>query len=127
MRRGGGGKDFYDILGISRGASDSEIKKAYRKLAMKWHPDKNQDNKETAEKKFKAVSEAYEILSDPKKKEIYDQYGERGLKEGVPDGKGGVKVQSAHHIGIRGLEIEGPSASITGCEATLDRVRRSRL
>ena len=63
MRRGGGGKDFYDTLGISRGASDSEIKKAYRKLAMKWHPDKNQDNKEAAEKKFKAVSEAYEVLT----------------------------------------------------------------
>ena len=90
MRRGGGGKDFYDILGISRGASDSEIKKAYRKLAMKWHPDKNQDNKETAEKKFKAVSEAYEVLSDPKKKEKYDQFGEDGLKDGFGGGGPGM-------------------------------------
>ena len=96
MRRGGGGKDFYDILGISRGASDSEIKKAYRKLAMKWHPDKNQDNKETAEKKFKAVSEAYEVLSDPKKKEKYDQFGEDGLKDGF--GGGGPGTVSYTHL-----------------------------
>ena len=90
MRRGGGGKDFYDTLGISRGASDSEIKKAYRKLAMKWHPDKNQDNKEAAEKKFKAVSEAYEVLSDPKKKDKYDQFGEDGLKDGFGGGGPGM-------------------------------------
>lgn len=90
MRRGGGGKDFYDTLGISRGASESEIKKAYRKLAMKWHPDKNQDNKEAAEKKFKAVSEAYEVLSDPKKKDKYDQFGEDGLKDGFGGGGPGM-------------------------------------
>ena len=78
-----------DTLGISRGASDSEIKKAYRKLAMKWHPDKNQDNKEAAEKKFKAVSEAYEVLSDPKKKDKYDQFGEDGLRAGFAGGGAG--------------------------------------
>ena len=88
MRRGGG-KDFYDTLGIPRGANETEIKKAYRKLAMKWHPDKNAEGKEQAEKKFKAVSEAYEVLSDPGKKKTYDQFGEDGLKDGLGGGGGG--------------------------------------
>ena len=87
MRRGGG-KDFYDTLGIPRGANETEIKKAYRKLAMKWHPDKNVEGKEQAEKKFKAVSEAYEVLSDPEKRQMYD-LGEDGLKDGLGGGGGG--------------------------------------
>lgn len=72
------GKDYYKILGIVKGASDDDIKKAYRKLALKYHPDKNKEA--SAEEKFKEVAEAYEILSDPKKKEIFDKYGEEGLK-----------------------------------------------
>lgn len=75
------GKDYYKILGISRGASDDDIKKAYRKLALKYHPDKNKEP--GAEEKFKEVAEAYEILSDSKKKDIYDKYGEEGLKMGA--------------------------------------------
>lgn len=98
MRGGGGGKDFYNILGLQRNANESEIKKAYRKLAMKWHPDKNQENKDYAEKKFKAVSEAYEILSDPKKKEIYDQYGEDGLRQDGGGGGGGFSSRDAEDI-----------------------------
>ena len=74
------GKDYYKILGVSRGASDDEIKKAYRKLALKYHPDKNQSP--GAEERFKEIGEAYDVLSDAKKKQIYDQYGEDGLKEG---------------------------------------------
>lgn len=70
------GKDYYKILGIAKGASDDDIKKAYRKQALKWHPDKNKAA--NAEEKFKEVAEAYEVLSDPKKREIYDQYGEEG-------------------------------------------------
>ena len=65
------GKDYYKILGLSKGASDDDIKKAYRKLALKYHPDKNKEP--GAEEKFKEVAEAYEILSDPKKKEIFDR------------------------------------------------------
>jgi DnaJ-class molecular chaperone len=88
------GKDFYKILGISKGASDDEIKKAYRKLALKYHPDKNKAP--AAEERFKEVAEAYEVLSDKKKRDIYDQYGEEGLKGGVPGGGGG----SSGHPGM---------------------------
>lgn len=81
------GKDYYKILGISRNATDEDIKKAYRKLALKYHPDKNKAK--DAEEKFKEVAEAYEVLSDKKKREIYDQVGEEGLKGGYTNGGGG--------------------------------------
>ena len=74
-------KDLYEILGVSKGASDVEIKKAYRKLAMKYHPDQNKDSKD-AEKKFKEISASYEILKDPQKKAAYDQYGHEAFKHG---------------------------------------------
>lgn len=73
-------KNYYELLGVSKNASEDDIKKSYRKLAVKWHPDKNPNNKEEAEKKFKEISEAYQVLSDPSKREIYDNYGEDGLK-----------------------------------------------
>lgn len=76
------GKDYYKILDISRQASDDDIKKAYRKMALKFHPDKNKAA--GAEEKFKEIAEAYDVLSDDKKKSIYDKYGEEGLKGGVP-------------------------------------------
>lgn len=71
-------RDFYDILGVAKGASAEEIKKAYRKLAIKYHPDKNPDDK-SAEEKFKEAAEAYEVLSNPEKKQRYDQYGHAGV------------------------------------------------
>lgn len=74
------GKDYYSILGISRTATEDEIKKAYRKLALKYHPDKNKTPE--AEEKFKLIAEAYEVLSDKKKRDVYDQFGEEGLKNG---------------------------------------------
>ncbi|CAN6581448.1 unnamed protein product [Malus baccata var. baccata] len=78
------GVDYYKVLQVERSAKDDDLKKAYRKLAMKWHPDKNPNNKKAAEAKFKQISEAYDVLSDPQKRAVYDQYGEEGLKGGVP-------------------------------------------
>ncbi|KAK8518158.1 hypothetical protein V6N13_027639 [Hibiscus sabdariffa] len=84
------GVDYYKILQVDRNAKDEDLKKAYRKLAMKWHPDKNPNNKREAEAKFKQISEAYDVLSDPQKRAVYDQYGEEGLKGQVPPpGAGG--------------------------------------
>jgi molecular chaperone DnaJ len=71
-------RDYYEVLGVSRTASESELKKAYRKLALRYHPDKNLNNKE-AEEKFKEAAEAYEVLSDPEKRARYDRYGHAGV------------------------------------------------
>ena len=71
--------DFYSVLGIDRNSDQDEVKKAYRKLAMKYHPDKNPDNPEAIEK-MKEINEAYAVLSDPKKKQLYDTYGHQGLE-----------------------------------------------
>lgn len=79
-------QDYYELLGVSRDASDRDIKKAYRRLAMKYHPDRNPDD-EASELKFKEISEAYEVLSDAQKKAAYDQYGHAGL--GGQGGMGG--------------------------------------
>eukprot|EP00672_Neobodo_designis_P028046 CAMPEP_0174835730 /NCGR_PEP_ID=MMETSP1114-20130205/5563_1 /TAXON_ID=312471 /ORGANISM="Neobodo designis, Strain CCAP 1951/1" /LENGTH=358 /DNA_ID=CAMNT_0016069683 /DNA_START=103 /DNA_END=1179 /DNA_ORIENTATION=- len=85
------GKDYYAILGVPRDASASQIKKAYHMLALKYHPDKNPDSREEAEKKFKEVSEAYDVLGDEKKKQAYDRFGEAGLRgDGGMGGEGGM-------------------------------------
>ncbi|ORZ07656.1 hypothetical protein BCR42DRAFT_455954 [Absidia repens] len=84
------GKDYYSILGVSKTATDDEIKKAYRKQALKWHPDRNKDNGDKAKEKFQEVGEAFEVLSDKNKRAVFDQYGEEGLKAGPPPSPGGA-------------------------------------
>jgi len=89
------GADYYKILGVPRSADDRAIKKAFRKLSVKWHPDKNPDNKEEAEEKFKQLAAAYSVLSDTEKRKIYDAGGEEAIKQGgagggSPFGEGGI-------------------------------------
>eukprot|EP01006_Ploeotia_vitrea_P048844 TRINITY_DN67281_c3_g1_i1.p1 TRINITY_DN67281_c3_g1~~TRINITY_DN67281_c3_g1_i1.p1 ORF type:complete len:258 (+),score=34.72 TRINITY_DN67281_c3_g1_i1:34-807(+) len=91
-------KDYYGTLGVSRSADENEIKKAYRKLAIRWHPDKNPDNKAEAELKFKEISEAYQILSDANKRAIYDRGGDPAR---MPESSSGGSTRGAR----------GPSAS----------------
>ncbi|MGN6421292.1 MAG: DnaJ C-terminal domain-containing protein [Pseudobacter sp.] len=102
-------RDYYAILGVSKDASEADIKKAYRKLAVKYHPDKNPDNKE-AENRFKEINEAYEVISDPDKRKKYDQFGEnwnRVNEQGPPPGGGGQYQYYGGDAGGGGFNFEG--------------------
>jgi len=90
--------DFYSVLGVQRAASDDEIKKAYRKLAMQYHPDRNNGSRE-AEERFKEITEAYDVLRDPNKRAAYDRYGEAGLRGGA-GGAGFHHVDLSEALGI---------------------------
>ena len=86
---------YYKTLGVEKNATEEELKKAYRKLAIKWHPDKNPNNNDEAEKRFKEISEAYEVLKDKEKRKIYDRFGKDGL--------------NANNSGFRGFSSGGIS------------------
>lgn len=82
-------RDYYEVLGVAKNASDEDLKKAYRKLAMKYHPDRNPDSKE-AEEKFKEAKEAYEVLGDEQKRAAYDRYGHAGVDPNAAGMGGGM-------------------------------------
>ncbi|HEX7019048.1 MAG TPA: DnaJ domain-containing protein, partial [Gemmatimonadaceae bacterium] len=92
--------DFYAVLGVPRGAPDDDIKKAYRKLAMTYHPDRNNGSKE-AEERFKEITEAYDVLRDPDKRAAYDRFGEAGLRGGMGGGFHHVDLSEALGIFMR--------------------------
>jgi hypothetical protein len=95
-------RDYYDVLGLGRSSSKDEIKKKYRELAKKYHPDLNKDDK-SAEDKFKEINEAYEILSDDKKKQMYDSYGHQGVDPNMSNGGGNPFAQGGPFGGFGGF------------------------
>ncbi|HAB02595.1 MAG TPA: molecular chaperone DnaJ, partial [Pseudomonas sp.] len=92
-------RDYYEVLGVERGASEADLKKAYRRLAMKYHPDRNPGDKES-EDKFKEANEAYEVLSDASKRAAFDQYGHAGVDPSM--GGGGAGFGGANFSDIFG-------------------------
>lgn len=106
-------RDFYEVLGVSKTATDDEIKKAYRKLAKKYHPDLNPNDK-SAEQKFKEVSEAYEILSDKEKRSRYDQFGHAGVDQNYSGGSGGFSGFGGFDMGDIFGDIFGGGFSSRG-------------
>ena len=102
-------RDYYEVLGLQKGASEEEIKKAYKKLARKYHPDMNPGDKE-AEEKFKEVNEANEVLSDPEKKARYDQFGFAGVDPSY--GAGGGAYGAGPDMGNMGGQGAGPQCNV---------------
>jgi DnaJ-class molecular chaperone len=114
-------RDYYEVLGVEKGASAEEIKKAYRKSAMKYHPDRNPGDKE-AEEKFKEIGEAYEVLSDDQKRSRYDQFGFAGVDPTYGGGAGaGVKIDPVAFLIIKdGVTRMMPVA--VSPKTTMDRI-----
>jgi molecular chaperone DnaJ len=100
-------EDYYSLLGVARNATDAEIKAAYRKLAMKHHPDRNPGSHKEAEEKFRQINSAYEALSDAKKRKLYDQYGEAGVNAGASGGFGGGQGFEGFGQGVDVNEVFG--------------------
>ncbi|KAJ8748261.1 hypothetical protein K2173_000833 [Erythroxylum novogranatense] len=117
------GKSYYDILQVPKGASDEQIKRAYRKLALKYHPDKNQGNEE-ANKRFTEISNAYEVLSDSEKRGIYDRYGEEGIKQhmaaGGRGGGMGMNIQDIFSQFFGGGPTEEEETIVKGDDVIVD-------
>ena len=118
-------RDYYEILGVTRNANDAELKKAYSQMALKYHPDKNPNNKE-AEDKFKEAAEAYEVLSDAEKRKRYDQFGHDGLKNGGGFSGGGMNMEDifSHFGDIFGGAFGGSFGGFGGSQTRGRRVNR---
>lgn len=114
-------KSYYDILQVPKGAADEQIKRAYRKLALKYHPDKNQGNEE-ASKKFAEINNAYEVLSDSEKRGIYDRYGEEGLKQHAASGGrgGGMNIQDIFSSFFGGGPMEEEEKIVKGDDVIVE-------
>ncbi|KAI7990987.1 DnaJ protein ERDJ3B [Camellia lanceoleosa] len=114
-------KSYYDILQVPKGAADEQIKRAYRKLALKYHPDKNQGNEE-ANKKFAEINNAYEVLSDSEKRGIYDRYGEEGLKQHAASGGrgGGMNIQDIFSSFFGGGPMEEEEKIVKGDDVIVE-------
>ncbi|CAI9785584.1 unnamed protein product [Fraxinus pennsylvanica] len=115
-------KSYYEILQVPKGASDEQIKRAYRKLALKYHPDKNQGNEE-ANKRFAEINNAYEVLSDGEKRSIYDRYGEEGLKQHAASGGGrggGMNIQDIFSSFFGGGPMEEEEKIAKGDDVTVE-------
>lgn len=120
-------RDYYEVLGVSKGASEAEIKKAYRKLALKYHPDKNPGDTQ-AEEQFKEAAEAYEVLSDPQKKSRYDQFGHAGMSGGAGFGDGMSMDDIFSQFGdIFGSAFGGGGGSFGGARGGTRRTRGTNL
>ncbi|XP_057508095.1 dnaJ protein ERDJ3B [Actinidia eriantha] len=115
------GKSYYDVLQVPKGAADEQIKRAYRKLALKYHPDKNQGNEE-ANKKFAEINNAYEVLSDSEKRGIYDRYGEEGLKQHAASGGrgGGMNIQDIFSSFFGGGPTEEEEKIVKGDDVVVE-------
>src|SRR5918999_3022225 len=106
--------DYFAVLGVPRTASDEEVKGAYRKLAMRWHPDRNNGSKE-AEEKFKELTEAYDVLRDPQKRAAYERYGEAGLRGGgMPGGFHHFDLSEALNVFMRDFGFGGVESMFGG-------------
>ena len=118
-------RDYYEVLGVSKNATEAEIKKAYKKMARKYHPDLNRDNPKEAEEKFKEVNEAYEVLSNPQKKAQYDQFGHAGVDPNFGGGAaGGSPFQGDFDFGDIFNSVFGGFGGFGGRQANPNAPRR---
>jgi DnaJ family protein B protein 4 len=120
------GKDYYKVLGCEKSATPAELKKAYRKLALKWHPDRcAEEKKADAQAKFQEVGEAYDVLSDPEKKKLYDQVGEEGMDGGGSQGEAPGGVPSGFRGSTQFSGQPGPGGGVRFSQSNAEDIFKS--